>query len=278
MPRLKITVAYEGTKFVGWQLQKNGRTVQGVLEEAVARIVGEPVRVHGSGRTDSGVHARGQVAHFDIPEHRLDVPWGRALNSILPGDVAVTLVERVHDDFHARYHSLSKTYSYTLWVEPTFLDPMRRRHVWACGSVDVRAMELAASMLKGTHDFTSFQNAGTDIKTTVRTITDFRVEQGQTGYELVWLVSADGFLKQMVRNLMGLLVTVGRGKADPEIVRSLLDERDRTLAPGTAPAQGLCLERVVYPEHVQQGAGGDGHQMGTSSIRASSKRASSKRG
>lgn len=267
MPRLKVTLSYDGTDFVGWQLQKNGRSVQGVLEQAVERIVGEPVRVHGSGRTDSGVHARGQVAHFDIPEHRLNVPWRRALNSILPPDVSVVMAEQVHDDFHSRFQSLSKTYSYTLWVEPAFVDPMRRRYVWDCGPVDIPAMEQAAAELCGRHDFTSFQNAGTEIKTTVRTISDFRVQQGHTGYELVWLVTADGFLKQMVRNLVGLLVAVGRGKADHENVRSLLDERDRTLAPGTAPARGLCLERVVYPEHVEQDTDDDRHQMGTEHIR-----------
>lgn len=247
MPRIRLTLAYDGTAFCGWQLQPRDRTVQGELEAAISRIAAAPVRVHGSGRTDSGVHALGQVCHFDVPENRVGIPWRRALNSLLPDDVSVLSCAVVDDAFHSRYSALSKTYAYTLWHTREYLHPQRRNFVWQCGPLDFETMEEAARIFLGEHDFAAFQNVGTPVRSTVRTMNRLERLSGPSEHESFWLFCADGFLKQMVRNIMGCLVAVGLGKVSPEIVRSILDEADRTAAPGTAPAQGLCLEHVQYP-------------------------------
>ncbi|WP_147822323.1 tRNA pseudouridine(38-40) synthase TruA [Salidesulfovibrio onnuriiensis] len=252
MPRIRLTLAYDGTAFCGWQLQARERTVQGELETAIARIVGEPVRVHGSGRTDSGVHALCQVCHFDVPESRATIPWRRALNSLLSDDVSVLSCHVTDAEFHSRYSAVSKTYAYTLWHTREFLLPHRRNQVWACGPVDFGLMERAAEVFLGTHDFAAFQNTGTPVKSTVRTMTRLERCPGINEHESVWRFSADGFLKQMVRNIMGCLVEAGRGKVSPQTIRSILDEADRTAAPATAPPQGLCLEFVQYPAMAEE--------------------------
>lgn len=246
MVRLKLTLAYDGGNFKGWQLQREDSTIQGTLEAAVARILGHTARVQGAGRTDTGVHALGQVAHLDIPEHKLSVPWQRALNCPLPESISVLAVEQVPREFHARFGARSKTYAYTLWTTRAFVFPQRRRYVWDCGPLDLPAMDAAAPHFLGRHDFKSFMNAGTPVKSTVRTVTRLERCAGLCGHEVVWRVEADGFLKQMVRNMVGLLVEVGRGKAAPESVRTILEAGDRTRAAATAPARGLCLERVEY--------------------------------
>jgi tRNA pseudouridine38-40 synthase len=248
MTRIRLTVAYEGTEFCGWQVQPADRTVQGELERALLTILGREVRVHGSGRTDSGVHALGQVVHFDIPDDRPGFPWRRSLNAILPRDVRVLDAGPVADDFHARYGAKSKTYEYCLWHEREFCLPQRRRFVWDCGPVDFTRMETAARVLMGEHDFAAFQNVGTDVGSTVRTVTDISRHAGTTAHESVWRFTADGFLKQMVRNLVGCLVACGRGKLDVDGVRAILESGDRTLAPATVPPQGLTLVRVEYGE------------------------------
>lgn len=246
MTRVRMILAYEGTEFCGWQVQPADRTVQGELERALETILGRPVRVHGSGRTDSGVHALGQTVHFDCPDDRPDFPWRRSLNALLPKDVRVLEAAPAADDFHARYGAVSKTYEYCLWHERAFCLPQRRRFVWACGPVDFARMEAAAAILAGEHDFAAFQNVGTDVESTVRTVTGISRYPGATEFESVWRFSADGFLKQMVRNLVGCLVACGRGRMSLEAVRAVLESRNRTLAPATVPPQGLTLVRVEY--------------------------------
>ncbi|NDY56601.1 tRNA pseudouridine(38-40) synthase TruA [Desulfovibrio sulfodismutans] len=246
--RLRLVVAYDGTRFHGWQLQAGDRTVQGVVEKALATLTGRPVRAIGSGRTDAGVHALGQVVHADVPGTRAGLPWRRALNALLPEDVAVVEAGPAPLGFHARFGAVRKTYAYTLWTEPEFVYPQRRPFVWACGPVDRQAMALAAQEFLGRRDFAAMQNTGTDVGTTVRTMESVAASPGQTPFETVWRFTADGFLKQMVRNVMGCLVAVGKGKISPADVRSLLSEGDRTRAPATAPARGLCLESVEYGE------------------------------
>jgi tRNA pseudouridine38-40 synthase len=258
MPRIKLTLAYDGTKFAGWQLQPGQRTVQGVLEKALApMILGRvgarlakdgAVRVHASGRTDSGVHAVGQVAHFEAPESRRGFPWRMALNRSLPPDVSVLDAEEAPPGFHSRFSVLTKTYAYTLWLEPAYVLPQRRPFVWDCGPVDLAAMDEAAGIFLGQHDFAAFRNTGSDVESTVRTLLEIRRSPGPLPHECVWRFRATGFLKQMVRNLMGCLVAVGRGRVNADDVRSFLHGGDRTAAPPTAPAQGLCLERVEYPD------------------------------
>jgi len=248
MIRIKLILAYDGTDFCGWQYQPRDRTVQGELEKAIGVILGEAPRVHGSGRTDAGVHALGQVVHFDCADDRCDIKWQRALNALLPGDVRVVDFTIVPNDFHVRYLAQSKTYEYALWHNYDFCLPQRHRFVWNCGPVDFALMEEAAAVLMGEHDFAAFQNVGTDIKNTVRTITDISRHPGATEFETAWRFSATGFLKQMVRNLMGCLVACGKGKMSPEQVRDILVSGDRTLAPETAPATGLTLMNVEYPQ------------------------------
>ncbi|MGE4469988.1 MAG: tRNA pseudouridine(38-40) synthase TruA [Desulfovibrio sp.] len=268
MPRIRLTLAYDGTNFAGWQVQPGQRTVQGVLERALAPLLvrrGVPAptpRIHGSGRTDSGVHAVGQVAHVDVPEHRRGFPWQKALNATLPPDVRVVAAAEVGNDFHARFSARSKTYAYTLWIDPAYVLPQRARYVWQCGPLDLDAMDRAAALLLGEHDFAAFRNTGTDTESTIRTLYRIDRSTGLHPAECVLRFCASGFLKQMVRNLTGCLVAVGRGKAGPENIRSYLKEGDRSAAPATAPAQGLCLEWVEYPKAPAQGGHGDEHQMG----------------
>jgi len=253
MARLRLTVAYDGTALNGWQLQAPGlgRTVQGCLEEALARLCGEPVRVIGAGRTDSGVHALAQTAHADVPDARTDLPWQKALNALLPRDVSVVAVTPAPPDFHARFSARGKTYVYTLWTESTYILPWRRAYVWDVGRfgpLDVAAMEAAARELVGEHDFAAFQNAGSSVATTVRRLYAVTREAGTCSQETAWRFEGSGFLKQMVRNLIGTLVAVGRGRLTPEAVGRLVASGERSLAPATAPASGLCLVRVAYDD------------------------------
>jgi len=259
MPRLRLTIAYDGAAFAGWQLQAPGlgRSVQGCLEDALAVLCGTPVRVHGSGRTDAGVHALAQTAHVDVPGARADIPWGRALNAMLPDDVSVTDVAVVPDDFHARFDAVGKIYHYTLWSQPGYVLPWRRPYVWDVGRfgpLDADAMDACAAVFVGCHDFAAFQNAGSEVATTFRLVHAVERLPGAAPGETVWRFHGEGFLKQMVRNLMGTLVAAGRGRLSPADVRSILAKGQRSLAPATAPARGLCLHAVEY------GAGGRGRK------------------
>ncbi|GAB6127272.1 tRNA pseudouridine(38-40) synthase TruA [Humidesulfovibrio idahonensis] len=250
MTRIKLIIAYDGTDFSGWQHQANARSVQCVVEAAVAKIVGERRPVQGAGRTDSGVHALGQCAHVDLPEPLASrVPWRIALNSNLPLDVRVVEASITHPRFHAQFDAVSKIYAYTLWHDRGYVDPMRRRFVWDVPPLDEAAMDAAAAVLVGRHDFNSFRNLGTKLgaRGTVRNLMALWREPGSCPAETVWRARADGFLKQMVRNLVGCLVAVGKGKATPEDVRLILERCDRNHSLPTAPAHGLCMERVFYP-------------------------------
>lgn len=257
MPRIQLIVAYVGTQYCGWQIQANAYrrpqpTIQEELERIAERVLGSPVRVYGSGRTDSGVHADGQVAHFDVPEDKVDMDWQRTFNAMLPDDIAVISAVRVADNFHSRIDAIGKVYTYSLWLSRRYTPPRLFPFVWATGPLDVAAMDEAARYLIGTHDFASFQNVGTDIETTVRTLRgisrtpDSPIPDTDTPLQLSWRFEADGFLKQMVRNLMGALVACGSGKYSPDAIPGLIAARDRTLAPSTAPAQGLCMTQVLY--------------------------------
>ena len=246
MPRLKLVVAYTGTHFAGWQLQPQKRTVQGCLEEALGKLCQCPVRIHGAGRTDSGVHALGQVCHCEIPETKTHIPWQKALNALLPKDMTICDATHVDPTFHARFNAQSKEYAYTLWTEAQYVLPQRRPFVWPVGPLDTSKMLRAAEMLTGTHDFAAFQNTGTPVSHTVRTLWRLIPEPCARAEEITWIVCADGFLKQMVRNILGCLVAVGRHALPEQAVQELLHEGDRSRAPATAPAKGLCLRRVTY--------------------------------
>ena len=250
MPTYRLTLAYDGTDFAGWQAQAEGRgrTVQGTLEDALASLTGgERVEVAGAGRTDAGVHALGQVASF-----ALGSPWDasdlvRALNAVLPEDVRALEAASAADDFHARRHAAGKLYRYTLDTGPVQL-PTRRRfagHVtWA---LDEGAMRAAAALFVGRHDFASLASSGGSVKTTVRTVTRSEVV-GEDGRPGTWIyeVEASGFLRKMVRSMVGALVEAGRGARTVEALQKALDARDRRAWPAPAAARGLTLVRVFY--------------------------------
>lgn len=260
MARLKLTIAYVGTDFHGWQTQarkdKVVPTIQSVLEARMERICGQPVHVHGSGRTDAGVHAEAQVAHVDVPDTKARLDWQMALNTSLPPSIRIVEAALAPDDFHAQRHAIRKVYEYRLWLSQRYTPPWLHPFVWACGPLDVARMDEAARLLVGRHDFASLRNAGTDVLSTVRTIVSISrrpsgplppaVAEGRA--VLTWRFEADGFLKQMVRNSMGLLVAVGRGKLDAAEIPAILAAGDRRRAPATAPAHGLTLKKVWYSD------------------------------
>jgi tRNA pseudouridine38-40 synthase len=252
---LKLTIAYEGTDFAGWQRQAGARTVQAVLEDALAPIEKRTVTVIGAGRTDAGVHAAAQAASvvLESPIARDDLL--RALNATLPTDVRVLAIDQAPDGFSARHDAKRKTYRYAIWsgVAPA---PSLRRSVWHVPQpIDLAAMSQAASMLIGEHDFAAFQATGSDVKTTVRrllTSTVYDVDLTQLvavapGDRLLrYEVTGTGFLRHMVRNIVGTLADVGRGRLQVPQVSEILASRDRSQAGATAPAQGLVLWKVEY--------------------------------
>ncbi|HSD30114.1 MAG TPA: tRNA pseudouridine(38-40) synthase TruA [Vicinamibacteria bacterium] len=249
MPLYRVTLAYDGTDFLGWQLQRpgGGRTVQGVLEEAVGRLAGggRRVAVLGAGRTDAGVHALGQVASFDLPR---EVPAGelqRALNGLLPEDVRVLEAAAAPPGFHPRKSAVSKVYRYELECGGVRLPQRRRTAGFVPWPLDEGAVRGAAALYLGRHDFASLASAGGSAKTTVRTVV--RSEAAFAGGALAYEAEADGFLRKMVRSMVGGLVAAGRGSVRVEDLERALEARDRRAWPAPAPACGLTLVRVTYP-------------------------------
>ena len=244
--QLRLTVEYEGTAYRGWQLQRDGPTVQAVLEQALSTALRERVRVRGAGRTDAGVHACGQIAAVWVREVPADLErLQKSLNALTPDDVAVRDITVVDDAFDPRRHARSRVYEYRIWnvAAPS---PFWRRHAWHVPSqLDVAAMDEAARVLEGEHDFASFRAADAEpVRSTVRRVLEssLRVD----GRLLVYRVEATAFLKHMVRNVVGTLVEVGRGERVAGTFRELLAVRDRTRAGATAPAHGLVLVNVRY--------------------------------
>lgn len=246
MPRLKLTIEYDGTDYVGWQVQPNGRSIQSELERALAGLLKEPVRVMGAGRTDAGVHAEGQVASFRTDKALPLKAYVLGLASLLPEDIGVVHAEEVDDAFDPRRWSMGKRYRYQIWNGPV-RSPLRRRTHWQLfGPLDVESMVKAASHLVGRHDFSAFRASDCAAKHAVREITaiDVRMSEG----DLSIAVDGTAFLKHMVRNLVGTLVEVGKGKEAPEWVRAVLESKDRNEAGQTAPAHGLTLAHVKYSD------------------------------
>jgi tRNA pseudouridine38-40 synthase len=241
---IKLTVEYDGTDYYGWQIQRSGKTVQAVLEKAVSTLVGRPTRIIGSGRTDAGVHAFGQVANFksdkDLHPYRVQ----RALNALTPEDVTIKTVEIVPDSFDARRQGRSRIYEYRILNRPS-PSPFHRRYTWHVhDSLDIAAMREAITCLQGEHDFSSFRGAGCDAAHPVRTV--YASSINQSGDLIVFTVEATAFLRHMVRNLVGTLVEVGRHQRSLRSFAALLHARDRTQAGMKAPAQGLFLMDVKY--------------------------------
>ncbi len=241
---IRLEIAYDGTEFMGWQRQPDQRTVQGVVETAVASITGTAAAVHGSGRTDAGVHALGQVAHFQSESRLSTGDLARALNARLPRDVVVRGVADVRPDFHARYSARRKTYIYQVYVA-AHRDPFLDRYALQVRSApDVTAMREAAARLEGRHDFRPFATGAAAIEDTVRDLTRVRVVRGSRGFRIY--ATANGFLRHMVRALAGLLLCVGDGRSAPTAVDALLESRCRSGEPAAAPPHALVLWRVDY--------------------------------
>ncbi len=247
MRTLKLTLQYDGTDFVGWQRQAAGVSIQGLLEEALERFEGTRVTVHGAGRTDAGVHALGQVASA-ILAAAIDTPTlARALNAILPPAIRVLAIDDMPDTFHARFSAAGKVYEYRI-VNAPIVSPFLQRYAWhVIPPLDLDAMREGAAALVGAHDFAAFQGAGSAVATTERVVRAIEWEDGG-GYDLPVTVriAGDGFLRHMVRNIVGTLVDVGLGRWTPARVGAVLASRDRGEAGPTAPPQGLFLVRVRY--------------------------------
>ena len=245
--RWKCLVAYDGTAFSGWQAQPDHNAVQDHIERRLAELLGGAVRIHGSGRTDAGVHARGQVFHFDGAWRHGSERLLAALRGGLPPTIQVRAAEPVGDDFHARYSAIGKIYHYHL-IHGTWADPFEHRFTWSVPRrLDVVAMRAVAEVLRGRHDFRAFSAfGGEERENTVRTLA--RLELVGDGARLRIEAEAEGFLYKMVRSLVGALVYAGMGKLSPSRASELLLNRERTAEVETAPPQGLCLMRVHYPE------------------------------
>jgi tRNA pseudouridine38-40 synthase len=246
---LKLTVQYDGTDYVGWQRQAEGASIQGLLEEALSRIDGTRVTVHGAGRTDAGVHAMGQVASARMASTLDADTLRRALNAVLPPDVRVTNVEDAAGDFHARFSARGKIYEYR-FVNAPFVSPFLHRYAWhIIPPLDVEAMREASGALLGRHDFAAFQAAGSDVGSSVRTIRRIEWEAGGgPDVPLRLRIVGDDFLRHMVRTIAGTLVEVGLRRWPAGCTGEILGSRDRGRAGPTAPARGLFLARVVYDE------------------------------
>lgn len=250
MPTFKLLMAYDGTDFAGWQWQPNVRTIQNELETALAQITGTRPKCFASGRTDAGVHALGQVVSFDSPTYLTGPALTKALNAELPEDLYVFEVEEALPGFHAQRDAIRKRYRYVI-EDGRQRDLFDRHYVWhVYQRLNVAAMQEAAQSLLGTHDFASFESSGSQRLTTTRTIFDLLVERrpAELTERVIVEVEADGFLYNMVRNIAGTLVAVGKGKEPVSFTASALAARDRTKAGMTAPAQGLYLVGVHYPD------------------------------
>lgn len=251
MQRIACKVEYIGTSFAGYQVQPNGRTVQEELERALTKLHrGTPVKVVASGRTDAGVHAVGQVIHFDSPMNIPEDRWPKALNPLLPADIRLAASQHVPETFHARFTTTGKQYRYKVVTQENVF--MRNRATYVPVSLNLEAMREAAQLIIGTYDFSSFCAANTSVRDKVRTVT--RCEIIQDGCELEFILEGNGFLYNMVRIAVGTLLEVGTGKRSPADMEGIIAAEDRSAAGKTAPADGLYLWSVMYAEPLFQQA------------------------
>ena len=245
MKNVKIIIEYDGTDYHGWQCQANLPTVQQTIEDTIRKITKEDVKITGSGRTDSGVHAIGQVANFFTEAQMDSETLRKALNSTLPRDISIIEAREVPDGFHAQFSSRSKVYEYRIFNRP-HPPALQRNRVWHIQEkLDAKKMREAAAYLEGTHDFSVFATADITVKTTVRTVKRVHVRKTREGTILIE-IEADGFLKRMVRMITGTLVQTGKGKLTPEGFAQILAEGQKTKNVFTAPPQGLFLKKVIY--------------------------------
>ena len=240
---IRLVLAFEGTAYCGWQIQKNQPTVQGIVSNAISRITGEQIKLTGSGRTDAGTHARGLVANFFTGSNIAPARFVPALNSMLPKDIRILSARRVPDAFHARRDALSKVYRYQIYLGPVLRPHLAREYFHFPYPVDVSKMERVARRFRGEHDFASFAK-GPLKPNTIRRV--YRCDLTRKGRRLFLTVEGNGFLHNMVRNMAGTLLEIGTGTMTLTEFRKLFASRDRTLAGFTAPAHGLILLKVKY--------------------------------
>ncbi len=241
----KIIVEYDGSNYCGWQRQNNDPTIQETIEQALAKMIDQKISVIGSGRTDAGVHAYGQVANFKCNTRLSASDFLGGLNSLTPEDIVIVKCQRVADDFHARFSATSKIYMYQI-LNRTNPAAIMRQYAWHIRkALDLEAMRTAIPHLIGSHDFRAFEGAGSPRSHSIRNVLNASLKR-ENGGCVVFEIEADGFLRYMVRNIVGTLVEVGLGKISPDDFKQILDTKDRSRAAATAPAQGLFLKRVNY--------------------------------
>jgi tRNA pseudouridine38-40 synthase len=246
--KFKLTIAYDGTAYQGWQVQKTGVGVQEKIEAAVGRLFPDVKRIHSSSRTDTGVHALGMVAHVEIPRAELKMPVARlalALNAFLPQDIRIVSAVRCRPDFHARFDATGKQYRYSVWNHAA-MNPLLRQRAWHVPrGLDLKAMRSAAKLFVGKHDFKSFAGTrGYEMESTVRTL--LRCDIKRRGPMLTFIIEGDGFLYKMCRGIVGTLVQVGQGKFAAAEIKRMMASKDRRVAGMTAPSHGLVLWKVFY--------------------------------
>lgn len=242
--RVKLTLSYDGTFFCGWQKQKNGVSVQQTVEDAVFNLTGERVTVTASGRTDAGVHAAGQVAHFDTNANIPPEKFYKAINTFLPDGVKALKSEKVSDKFNARRSAKRKTYEYSVYLSDTEQPLKERYSTRVYGDIDAEKMRSAAKLIEGEHDFKAFSATGLSVKTTVRTVYGINVEK--SGIDIKIRVTGNGFLYNMVRIIAGTLVKIGRGELSESDIKKAFEKGERELLGETMPAKGLSLISVEY--------------------------------
>jgi len=253
--RIALGIEYDGTAYNGWQRQKTGIGVQSRVDDAITRVADESVETVCAGRTDTGVHASGQVVHFDSSAERTRRGWLLGVNGYLPDDININWAAFVDDEFNARFSATSRTYRYLILNRRVRSALQRTRAWWVYAPLDERSMQQATETLLGKHDFSAFRAAGCQASTPIREISSFQVNR--TGDWLSLTVTANAFLKHMVRNITGLLVAIGKGDQEPGWAESVLEGRDRTHGGVTAPPHGLTLVDVAYPEQCKIPIGSD---------------------
>ena len=242
--QIKLTIEYDGGNYAGWQFQSGQDSIQARLEAALERIFATAVRVRGSGRTDAGVHARGQVAAFTLPRAFEAAVLHRALNAILPNDIAILNAEAIGDDFDPRRNATARMYEYRILNQQT-RSAFEHRFAWLIREpLDLERMNEAARIFIGEHDFAAFRSLGTEVKSTVRRVN--ASEWRREGAHFIYRVEASSFLRHMVRTMVATMIEIGRGKLTPDFVAQLLQGRERAMAPAAAPPQGLFLIEVRY--------------------------------
>lgn len=241
---IKLIIEYDGTNYSGWQRQSNATCIQEAIEKAIFKITSENVEVFGASRTDKGVHAKAFIANFHTESSIIGSKFKMAINSKLPDDITIINSEEVDLQFHSRYNSKGKTYSYTILNREQKPAILRNYVYHVSKNIDVRAMQEGAKFLIGEHDFQSFRNLGSSAKTTIRTVKDIEIVSENNFIK--FYISADGFLYNMARIIVGTLLDVGTGKLLPSDVKLILDSKDRKKAGRAVPGKGLCLEEVFY--------------------------------